>query len=509
MTRTESIPVNAISPRTGTIIPTRAVESDHAEVARVIGAAAAALPALVALGRTGRAGVLRRLAQALDGARETIIRIADVETGLGEARLGGELTRTIYQLQFFANVIKEGSYVEATVDHAGRTPMGPTPDLRRMLVPIGPVGVFGASNFPLAFSVPGGDTASALAAGNPVVVKVHGSHPGTSLHVHEILREALVSAGVPDGAVGLVFGRDAGEELVAHPAIRAVGFTGSLSGGRALLNIINSRSEPIPFYGELSSLNALVVTEAAAHERAEEIGTQLVGSVTGSSGQLCTKPGLVLIPVGADGDAVVDAAAVALKSAHLIPLLNPRIHQSYLADTAELRNAPGVSTVAFGASAVGDGFSVEAVLVTVDAARIPDAAFAEYFGPTAVIARYCSPAELAAVVERLPASLTATVHTGSKERDLDALLAALETRAGRLVFNGYPTGVSVSWAQHHGGPWPATNSLHTSVGATAIRRFLRPVAWQDAPTELLPDELKDEPDRPLPRRIDGQLRVPG
>jgi NADP-dependent aldehyde dehydrogenase len=507
MTRTENRAITAISPRTGATLTTRAVASDSTVVTQVIADAAAAVPVLDALGRTGRARVLRRLAEALEAARERIISVADDETGLGEVRLGGELNRTVYQFRFFADVLEEGSYLEATIDHAGPTPMGPRPDLRRMLVPLGIVAVFGASNFPLAFSVPGGDTASALAAGNPVVVKAHSSHPGTSLLVHEVLRAALVAAGAPASALGLVFGRTGGEELVAHPGVKAVGFTGSLAGGQALLDIINARPEPIPFYGELSSLNALVVTEAAARERAAEIGEQLVASVTGSSGQLCTKPGLVLVPAGADGDALVQAATTALERAQVVPVLNPRIHQSYLADTEHLMASPGVSTVATGSPGGDEGLRVSPVLVTVDAAEIPDAAFAEYFGPAAVIARYSGPAELAAVVDRLPASLTATVQTGADEPD-PGVVEALAQRAGRLVFNGYPTGVAVSWAQHHGGPWPATNSLHTSVGATAIRRFLRPLTWQNAPAAVLPDELTDQPAAPLPRRVDGQLRLP-
>jgi len=504
MSHTAGHPVTTVAPRSGTLLTTNAVESDSATVDDVIGAAEQAAPILEGLARAGRARLLRELAQALAAARERIIPVADEETGLGPARLNGELTRSVYQLGFFADVLDEGSYVEATIDHSGNTPMGPRPDLRRMLVPLGVVGVFGASNFPFAFSVPGGDTASALAAGNPVVVKAHGSHPGTSLLIHEILQEAIVKFGAPAGTLGLVFGRAAGEQLVAHPAVKAVGFTGSLSGGQALLDIIDKRPEPIPFYGELSSLNALVITPAAARDRAAEIGEQLVGSVTGSSGQLCTKPGLVLIPAGADGDTLVKAAAAALERSELVPLLNPRIHQSYEHDTARLIETPGMAKIASGSPAPDHGLFVSPLLVGVDAAEISQAAFAEYFGPAAVLARYANEAELMAVVDRLPASLTATVHTGAGE-ETAALVSALRRRAGRLVFNAFPTGVAVSWAQHHGGPWPATNSLHTSVGATAIRRFLRPLTWQNAPEAALPDELRDNPTASLPRRIDGEL----
>lgn len=507
MTTTDSRPVEGIDPRTGGALPIAAVEASAQEVHDVVVAAAASAPALDAMGRAGRARLLGALADAVEARGDEIVATADAETGLGVPRLTGELVRTAFQLRFFADVLTEGSYLEATIDRAGDTPMGPRPDLRRMLVPIGPVAVFGASNFPLAFSVPGGDTASALAAGNPVVVKAHGSHPGTSRLVHEVLSAAAADAGAPTGTLGLVFGRAAGEELVAHPGIRAVGFTGSISGGRALLDIIGRRPEPIPFYGELSSLNPLVVTAAAAAERPVEIGTALVASVTGSSGQLCTKPGLVLVPTGPDGDAVVAAAADALRTAAVVPLLNPRIHESFLRDTERLTRTAGVSSIAQGERADGPGLHVGALLVTVPAAEVPAAAFDEYFGPAAVVVRYDGPDELASVLAKLPASLTATVHSGSTEEPV-ALVRALERTAGRIVFNGFPTGVSVSWAQHHGGPWPATNSLHTSVGATAIRRFLRPISWQNAPAGVLPAELRDGA-VDLPRRVDGSLVLPG
>ncbi|MBN9102373.1 MULTISPECIES: aldehyde dehydrogenase (NADP(+)) [unclassified Pseudonocardia] len=498
MTTTENRPVAGTDPRTGQELPTGIVESTPDEVRATTAAALAVAPALAALDRTRRAGLLRSQADALESARGRIVEVADAETALGAARLNGELTRTAFQFRFFADVVDDGGFLEAAIDHAGPTPMGPRPDLRRMLVPIGPVAVFGASNFPLAFSVPGGDTASALAAGNPVVVKAHNSHPATAQLVHEVLTAAL-----PAGALGLVFGREAGRQLVADPAIRAVGFTGSLSGGRALLDIIDARPDPVPFYGELSSLNALVVTEAAARERGAEIGAALVGSVTGSAGQLCTKPGLVLVPTGPAGDAVVDAAATALRAAEVVPLLNERIHHSYLADTEQLRSAPGVQTIATGRPTAA-GFGVAPLLVGAAADAVPAEAFAEYFGPAVVVVRYAEPAELGSVIAQLPASLTATLHVGAGERVPD-LVAALGRTAGRIVFDGFPTGVAVSWAQHHGGPWPATNSLHTSVGATAVRRFLRPLTWQDAPEHALPPELRDTPEPTLPRRVDGRL----
>jgi NADP-dependent aldehyde dehydrogenase len=282
--------VLSIDPRTGEAVEVVAPETTTEEVDRLCAAALAAAPGLDALGRAGRAALLRALADALEARRDDVVAVADREAALGPARLNGELTRTCYQLRLFAEVLEEGSYLEAAIDHAGETPMGPRPDLRRMLVPIGPVAVFGSSNFPLAFSVPGGDTASALAAGCPVVVKAHSSHPATSKLVFEVLSEAARKAGAQEGTLGIVYGQRAGARLVAHPAIRAVGFTGSVTGGRALLQIIEQRPDPIPFYGELSSLNPVVVTPSAAAERGDTIGRELVGSFTLGAGQFCTKP---------------------------------------------------------------------------------------------------------------------------------------------------------------------------------------------------------------------------
>src|SRR4051794_30569033 len=270
--------VVSTDPRTGQQIEVVSPETTAKEVDRICAGALAAAPALDELGRAGRAQLLGALADALEASRDDVVGVADRETALGTTRLDGELTRTAYQLRLFAEVLTEGSCLEATIDHPGPSPMGPRPDLRRMLLPIGPVAVFGASNFPLAFSVPGGDTASALAAGCPVVVKAHHSHPGTSQVVFEVLVDAARAAGAPEGTLSLVHGLEAGAALVAHPAIRAVGFTGSLSGGKALVDIIERRPDPIPFFGELSSLNPLVVTPRAAEERAAEIAEGTVGS---------------------------------------------------------------------------------------------------------------------------------------------------------------------------------------------------------------------------------------
>ncbi|MGY1620775.1 aldehyde dehydrogenase (NADP(+)) [Geodermatophilus sp. SYSU D00965] len=500
--------VVSVDPRTGEAVEAVAPETPTAEVDRLCTAALAAAPALEELGRAGRAALLRALADALEARRDDVVAVADRETALGTTRLNGELTRTCYQLRLFAEVLDEGSYLEAAIDPAGDTPMGPRPDLRRMLVPIGPVAVFGASNFPLAFSVPGGDTASALAAGCPVVVKAHSSHPATSRLVFDVLVQAAGEAGAPEGTLGIVFGQQAGADLVAHPAIRAVGFTGSLTGGQALQRIIDSRPDPIPFYGELSSLNPVVVTPAAAAERGDRIGGELVGSFTLGGGQFCTKPGLAFVPAGPDGDALVDAMAEAVRGAAAPVLLNAGIAASYGRISDGLAAAPGVEELARGEDPAGPGFAAVPRLLTTSAADLPAAVTEECFGPVSVVARYDGEKELFAALETMPSSLTATVLRGQGETELPlAVSQQLRTRAGRLVYDAYPTGVAVSWAQHHGGPWPSTNSQHTSVGTTAIRRFLRPVTWQGAPQELLPEELTDGY-RGIPRRVDGVLELP-
>lgn len=499
--------VSGTDPRTATILAPVAEATSTVEVARLVAAAVAAAPQLQERGREFRAGLLDAIAGTVESRRRDLVEIASCETGFGEAKLGGELTRTAYQFNFFADVVRDGGYLEATIDPAGDTPMGPRPDLRRILVPIGPVAIFGASNFPFAFSVLGGDTASAIAAGAPVVAKAHDSHPGTSALSLQILREAAQSVGTPSGTFGLVYGQQAGVDLVAHPSIKAVGFTGSLSGGKALIGVINDRDEPIPFYGELSSINPVIVTAAAAAERAEAIGSGLVSSISVGAGQLCTKPGVVLVPTGPDGDRLV--ATVRAGVADLAPqvLLNQRIYETYRNDTATLEAEHAIADFTVGQHA-DEGFAVPSKLFETTVAALSPGLINEIFGPITVIVRYDADetaTSLTRTLDALEPALTATLHIGTDEDELvRELVNIVEPRAGRVIFNGFPTGVAVSWAQTHGGPWPATNSLHTSVGATAIRRFLRPVTYQDAPESVLPTELRDDYTQ-IPRRIDGVL----
>jgi NADP-dependent aldehyde dehydrogenase len=434
----------------------------------------------------GRAELLESVAAALEEARAELVPLADSETGLGETRLGGELTRTRVQLEMFAEVIRDGAFHEAIVDHADPAALpAPRPDLRRTLIPLGPVAVYAASNFPFAFSVAGGDTASALAAGCPVVVKAHSGHPGLSKRVGEIVRAVL-----PDGAFHVVHGTDAGRRLVKHPAIKAAGFTGSLQGGRALYDLANARPDPIPFYGELGSLNPAVVTPGALASRAGEIVQGFVGSFTLGAGQFCTKPGLLFLPKGHGLD---DELAAAVGSVTVGPLLNARIKQGFDQVAEALAAADGVRSIADG----------KALLLAVAADDLGPELLEECFGPASLIVEYSDLGELARALDLVPGALTATVHADpdTEPELIRDLLARFAERAGRVVFGGWPTGVAVTWAQQHGGPWPATtNALHTSVGATGIRRWLRPVTYQDVPDAYLPETLQQANPLGIPRR---------
>ncbi|WP_053912655.1 aldehyde dehydrogenase (NADP(+)) [Streptomyces sp. SCSIO 75703] len=503
-------PVWSVDPRTGKRREQVATEATAQEVDTAVRAAHAARDALA--DRAVRAAFLRTAADELQAAGDALVEAADAETALGAPRLTGELARTCYQLRAFAALVDEGAFLDVVIDHPDDTATPPVPDLRRLKVPLGVVAVYAASNFPFAFSVPGGDTASALAAGCPVVVKAHPDHPALSALVAGVLRRAAARHGLPGGVLGLVHGFDAGLALIRHPLVAAAGFTGSVRGGRALFDEAVSRPVPIPFHGELGSLNPVVVTEAAAAERAAEIGAGLAGSMTLGVGQFCVKPGLVLVPAGAAGDALVDALADAVAAAAPGVLLDHRMRDAFAAGVAERAALPGVQApVVPGA----DGeHEVRAGVLTVPAARLADGdghapLLEECFGPVTVVARYASDAEVTAVLSRLPGNLTATAQLSAEEaagkgRGAD-LLAELTPLAGRVLVNGWPTGVAVAAAQHHGGPYPATTSTSTSVGATAVERWLRPVVHQNTPEALLPPELRDDNPLGLPRRFNGRL----
>jgi|SRR5579875_3925326 NADP-dependent aldehyde dehydrogenase len=469
---------------------------------------------LEAVGRRRRAKVLDEMAAALEQHRAEIVATADAETSLGEPRLDGELTRTCFQLRFMGALVAEGSYLEATIDHAGPTPMGARPDLRRVLKPLGPVAVFGASNFPLAFSVAGGDTASALAAGCPVVVKAHPAHPATSALCAQALVEASERAGLHEPPVGLVFGEAAGVRLVQHPAIKAIGFTGSLRGGRSLFDLARSRPDPVPFYGELGALNPLVVAPGAAERRAGEIAKGLAASFTLGVGQFCTKPGLLLAPAGPAGDALKEELAAQVSTMKAGRMLTKQVAQAFAAGSAALASHPGVKLVAEGVAPDGDeAWWGTPLVLEAEAAEVDGPVTEECFGPVLVLVRYRDLAQLSQIFKKLKPALTVSLHADlPQDRSVAELVnKAGSEMAGRVVWGGYPTGVAVSWAMHHGGPYPATTDpLHTSVGAAAIRRWLRPVCYQDFPQEMLPPELRDDPppEHQVPRRVDGELVLP-
>ncbi|NQX35092.1 aldehyde dehydrogenase family protein [Herbiconiux sp. VKM Ac-2851] len=495
-------------PRTGVSAATSLAPTSPETVHEIALRAESAAQELQSRGREFRAQLLDAMAAGVLAARDELVAAADAETGLGTARLTGEAGRSAFQFSLFAEAVREGSFVEAAIDHAGDTPLGAAPDVRRMLVSIGPVAVFGSSNFPFAFSVLGGDVASAIAAGSPVVVKAHGSHPLTSKLSYEVLQRAAESVGAPRGTFGIVYGQQAGVTLVQEPAIKAAGFTGSLGAAEALQRAIDQRPDPIPFFGELSSINPLVVSPGAAASRGAAIAEGLFASYTGSAGQLCTKPGIAFVPSGPEGQAVVDALESLTSAAGPQVLLNDRIQTSFGEIADRLVAAGAVVGASGGSPEEGSGFAVSPRLLETTAETLGAELAEEAFGPLVVVARYDSLDEVREAFGRIPRSLTATLHVEDDEPDVvSSLSSTLEASSGRVVFNGYPTGVRVAWAQQHGGPWPSTNSQHTSVGVTAVRRFLRPLAWQNAPEAALPEELRDG-FTGIPRRVDGVLTLP-
>ncbi len=489
----------SVDPRSGKRREQVATEATPDGVDRAVRAAHAARDSLA--DRAVRAAFLRTAADLLDAAADEIVPTADAETALGTPRLTGELARTTAQLRAFAAVVDEGAFLDVRIDLPDPSAVPPRPDLRRWKIPLGVVAVYAASNFPLAFSVPGGDTASALAAGCPVVVKAHPDHPATSELTAGLLRRAAAKSGLPEDVVVLVHGFEAGVALVRHPLVAAAGFTGSVRGGRALFDAAAARPVPIPFHGELGSLNPVVVTPGAAAERAEELGAGLAGSMILGAGQFCTKPGFVLAPAGDDGDRFLAAVTDGVGQAGPAVLLDHRMREAFVAGVAERAALDGVEApVAPGAA--GE-HTVTAGVLTVDAARLADGGhellLEECFGPVTVVARYTDAAQITAVLGRLPGNLTATLHCADEDPEAPGLLAALTPLAGRILVGGWPTGVAVAAAQHHGGPYPATTSTATSVGTTAVERWLRPVTYQSTPQHLLPPELRDDNPLGVPR----------
>ena len=444
--------------------------------------------------RAGRAEFLNRIADEIEARGAEITEIGTSETGLPEVRLQGERGRTVGQLRLFAEHILKGDYLDRRHDEAlpDREPL-PRPELRMMQRPIGPVAVFGASNFPLAFSTAGGDTAAALAAGCPVVVKGHSSHPGTGEVVAEAIHAAIKACDLHPGVFSLIQGgkRDVGQALVQHPLIRAVGFTGSLAGGRALFDLCAARPDPIPFFGELGSVNPLFLLPAAVASRGKDIAKGWAGSLTMGAGQFCTNPGIAVVSTGKDGDAFVAAARDAVGEVGAQTMLNDSIAAAYRSGRDRVAGTKGVREVL---TSVCDMRNATPYLyeTTGDNWLANHELGEEVFGPLGLIVRASSAEQMIEIARSIDGQLTATLHMDDDDAELALrLMPILERKAGRVLANGFPTGVEVADAMVHGGPYPAsTNFGATSVGTLSIRRFLRPICYQNMPESILPEDIR-------------------
>ena len=499
-------------PRAGKKLETAFHQANDEEIDCALNLATDAAPVLREQSAETIAGFLDEIAKQIEVLGDALIEQAMLESGLGRDRLTGERGRTVNQLRMFAALVREGSFVDARIDTAlpDRKPL-PRPDLRRMLIPLGPVAVFGASNFPLAFSVAGGDTASAFAAKNPVVVKGHPAHPGTSELVAGAIVRAVQACGLADGTFSLLHGVDPEVSLaiVRHPAIKAVGFTGSQRAGRAIFDAAAQRPDPIPVYAEMGSVNPVFVLPGALRERGESIAQGITASVNLGTGQFCTCPGLV---IGVEDESFV-AFSRSLRAGFekSVPatMLHPGILHSYQQAVTRASDQRGVQTSR--CAQVADEVKTEATpaIFETDASTwlANERLAEEIFGPASIVVRGKSDDELLDIASALPGTLTATIHgTAEDIKRHRALVQVLETKAGRLVFNGYPTGVEVSPAMHHGGPYPATSdSKFTSVGTAAILRFLRPVCYQNFPDQSLPPELQSKNPRQIWRTVNGTL----
>ena len=502
----------AINPATRQEIDPPFGLGSRADVDRAAVLAQAAFDPFRATSPEYRARFLEAVAQNILDLGDALIERAQAESGLPAARLTGERGRTVGQLRLFARVVRDGLYQTPVIDPAQpeRTPL-PRADLRLRKIALGPVAVFGASHFPLAFSVAGGDTASALAAGCPVIVKAHSAHLGTSELVGRAIQKAVKDTGLPEGVFSLLIGagREIGEALVAHPVIKAVGFTGSRQGGLALVKTANARPEPIPVYAEMSSINPVFLLPCALANRAARLGSDFVDSLTMGSGQFCTNPGLVIALKGAALDAFVTSAKEALAKKAAATMLTPGIFQAYETGVEKLSAQSGVTALGQGQAGNANACASQAALFKTDAKTFlsSKALEDEIFGPASLVIECETFEQVLAVAEHVEGQLTATLQLDAgDEAQARALLPVLERKAGRILANGYPTGVEVSHAMVHGGPFPATsNAAFTSVGASAIDRFLRPVCYQDIPDSLLPDALKEGNPQGLWRLRDGAV----
>jgi NADP-dependent aldehyde dehydrogenase len=500
--------IQAINPATDSALEPAYLGGNGEHVAQACALAWAAFDVYRETSLEVRATFLETIAAHIEALGDELIDRAVAETGLPRPRIQGERGRTCGQLRTFARTVRAGEWLDVRVDHAQpqRQPL-PRPDLRQHHIAVGPVAVFGASNFPLAFSVAGGDTASALAAGCPVVVKAHGAHPGTSELVGRAVAQAVKACGLPEGVFSLLYGsgREVGIALVTDPRIKAVGFTGSRSGGLALIQAAQARPEPIPVYAEMSSINPVYLFPAALAARAEALAQGFVASLTQGAGQFCTNPGLVIAVQGPALDRFISAASGLLPNCAAQTMLTPGIASAYTSGIDTLTGHAEV--VAQGSATEGPNQGQAHLFVTQATAFLSNEHLqAEVFGAASLVVVCANNEEVRRVSEHLEGQLTATLHMDDDDvPSARALLPVLERKAGRLLVNGWPTGVEVCDAMVHGGPFPATSdSRSTSVGTAAIQRFLRPVCYQDFPDALLPDALQQGNPLRLRRLLDGQ-----
>ncbi|MDN3525775.1 aldehyde dehydrogenase (NADP(+)) [Halomonas sabkhae] len=502
--------IHAVNPSTNERLDPGYPAGSKAEVERACDLAWTAFDQYRETGLEERASFLEAIADEIEAIGEPLIERAMAESGLPQARIQGERGRTCGQLRLFAGVVRAGEWLDVRIDPAlpERQPM-PRVDLRQRHVALGPVAVFGASNFPLAFSVAGGDTASALAAGCPVVVKAHSAHPGTSELVGRAIQRAVHKCKLPEGVFSLLYGsgREVGQGLVTDARIKAVGFTGSRSGGTALVQAAQSRPEPIPVYAEMSSINPVFLLPAALQSRAAELGEAFVGSLNLGAGQFCTNPGLVIAEKGEGLDNFLAAAGEAVQGAASHTMLTPGIHDAYNKGVDALVSNDKAREIARGPAGDGDNQCQAGLFAASAADFLSDESLqAEVFGATSLVIECADQAEVKRVAEHLEGQLTATLQMDDADAEAArALLPVLERRAGRVMANGWPTGVEVCHAMVHGGPYPATSdSRTTSVGSAAIYRFLRPVCYQNLPEALLPEALKDSNPAGVSRLVDGK-----
>ncbi|WP_085693339.1 MULTISPECIES: aldehyde dehydrogenase (NADP(+)) [unclassified Pseudomonas] len=498
--------LNSVDAHTGEPLPYAFHQATSDEVEAAVQAAEAAYPAYRSTSPAQRAAFLDAIANELDALGDDFVQHVMRETALPEARIRGERARTSNQLRLFADVVRRGDFLGARIDRAQpeRTPL-PRPDLRQYRIGVGPVAVFGASNFPLAFSTAGGDTASALAAGCPVVFKAHSGHMLTAAHVAAAIDRAVAGCGMPAGVFNMIYGAGVGEALVKHPAIQAVGFTGSLRGGRALCDMAAARPQPIPVFAEMSSINPVIVLPQALQARGEQVAGELAASVVLGCGQFCTNPGLVVGIKSPQFECFVHTLVARMADQAPQTMLNAGTLRSYQSGVQHLLAHPGIQHLAGQPQA---GTQAQPQLFKADVSLLLDSdplLQEEVFGPTTVVVEVADAQQLAEALRHLQGQLTATLIAEPDDlRAFATVVPLLERKAGRLLLNGYPTGVEVSDAMVHGGPYPATSDARgTSVGTLAIDRFLRPVCFQNYPDALLPDALKSANPLGIARLVDG------